>query len=248
MKRLCLTALLFLAAASASLAAELPPGFVDAQKAIPGLIVEMRYFGRHNFVGARIDGYEAPRCILTKTAAAALAGVQADLQPMGLGLKVYDCYRPQRAVAHFQRWAKDVADAKTKAEFYPSVDKRDLFKLGYVADKSSHSRGSTVDLTIVPLPSAPQPAFRLGEKLAACTRPVGERWPDNSLDMGTGFDCFDKLAHTASPAAPAQARANRALLKTLMTKHGFINFDQEWWHYTLAGEPFPDTYFDFPVR
>jgi D-alanyl-D-alanine dipeptidase len=229
-------------------AAEMPRGFVDAGKAIPGVIVEMRYFGAHNFVGARVNGYEAPRCFLTRPAATALAKVQAELKPMGLGIKVYDCYRPKRAVGHFQRWARDINDTKTKTEFYPTIDKRNLFKLGYVADKSSHSRASTVDLTIVALPPATQPEFRLGQKLVACTKPAGQRWPDNSLDMGTGFDCFNEFSHTANPAIPAQARANRALLKALMEKHGFINFDQEWWHYTLADEPFPKTYFDFPIR
>jgi D-alanyl-D-alanine dipeptidase len=231
-----------------ALAADLPPGFVDAGQAIPGLIVEMRYFGVHNFVGAKVDGYEAPRCILSRSAAAALARVQAELKPMGLSLKVYDCYRPKRAVAHFQRWARNIKDVKTKAEFYPTVDKRDLFKLGYIADKSSHSRGSTMDLTIVPLPAKKQPQFHLGEKLIACTQPAGKRWPDNGLDMGTGFDCFSERSHTANQALPAQARANRALLKGLMEKYGFVNYDKEWWHFTLAGEPFPETYFDFLVR
>jgi D-alanyl-D-alanine dipeptidase len=232
----------------ATQAADLPPGFVDAGNAIPGVFVEMRYHGVHNFVGAKVDGYDAPRCILTKPAAAALAKVQAELKLMGLGIKVYDCYRPGRAVAHFERWARDINDVKTKAEFYPTVDKRDLFKLGYVADKSSHSRGSTVDLTIVPLPPTPQPKFSLGAKQTACTKPAGKRWPDNGLDMGTGFDCFHERSHTANPAIPAQARANRALLQSLMAKHGFVNYDKEWWHYTLAGEPFTDTYFDFPIH
>lgn len=243
---LLLSALLL--CAPAIQAADPLPGFVDAEKAIPDLIVEMRYHGAHNFVGARVDGYEAPRCILTKPAAAALAKVQAELKPMGLGIKVYDCYRPKRAVAHFERWARDIKDTKTKAEFYPTIDKRDLFKLGYVADKSSHSRGSTVDLNIVALPAAPQPQFRLGQKLAACTKSASQRWPDNGLDMGTGFDCFHERSHTANQALPGQARANRALLKALMEKHGFVNYELEWWHYTLAGEPFPDTYFDFPIR
>jgi D-alanyl-D-alanine dipeptidase len=229
-------------------AAGLPPGFVYAEDVIPDLILEMRYFGVHNFVGTKVDGYESPRCILTRPAAAALAKVQAELKPMGLAVKIYDCYRPRRAVAHFERWARDINDVKTKAEFYPTVDKRDLFKLGYVADKSSHSRGSTVDLNIVPLPATPQPKFSLSAKQVACTKPVGQRWPDNGLDMGTGFDCFNERSHTANPSIPAQARANRALLQSLMDKHGFVNYDKEWWHYTLGGEPFPDTYFDFPIR
>ena len=126
-----------------------PPGFVDAATVVDGLVVDMRYFGDDNFVGARIDGYEASRCLLTRPAAAALARVQQDLAPQGFGLKVFDCYRPTRAVAHFVRWARDVKDVKRKADFYPDVDKRDLFRLGYISNRSGHSRGSTVDLTLV---------------------------------------------------------------------------------------------------
>ena len=128
-----------------------PPGFVDAATVVDGLVVDMRYFTEDNFVGARIDGYEASRCLLTRPAAMALARVQQHLAPQGFGLKVYDCYRPTRAVAHFVRWARDVKDVKRKADFYPDVDKRDLFRLGYISNRSGHSRGSTVDLTLVRL-------------------------------------------------------------------------------------------------
>jgi D-alanyl-D-alanine dipeptidase len=224
------------------------PELVDAARVVPDLVVEMRYHTAHNFVGAPVEGYLAPRCLLTRPAARALAAVQAELKPMGLGLKVYDCYRPARAVAHFQRWARDLDDAKTKTEFYPTVDKRDLFKLGYVAERSSHSRGSTVDLTIVPLPPPPQPLWRLDGPQEPCYQPAGERWPDNGLDMGGGFDCFHQISHTANPEASPQVRANRLLLKSLMERHGFVNYELEWWHYTLGDEPYPDTYFDVPVE
>jgi len=228
--------------------APLPPGFVDAATMVPGLVLEMRYLGSHNFVGEPVHGYHASRCLLTVPAARALAAVQAELKPMGLGLKVYDCYRPQRAVDHFVDWAKDLDDKRTKAEFYPGVLKKDLFAEGYIAAKSSHSRGSTTDLTIIPLPPPTQTTYLPGQKLTSCSAPAGQRFGDNSLDMGAGFDCFDPLAHTANPSVGTQQRANRLLLKTLMHEHGFKNLDVEWWHYTLASEPFPNTYFDFPIR
>ena len=224
------------------------PGFIDAATVIPDLVVEMRYIGSHNFVGRPVSGYQASRCLLTKKAAQVLAAVQAELKPMGLGLKIYDCYRPQQAVDHFVAWAKDLDDKLTKAEFYPGVDKKDLFSKGFIAAKSSHSRGSTVDLTLIPLPPPPQEIYHPGQQLISCTAPAGQRFGDNSLDMGTGFDCFDPLSHTANPSVSVQQRVNRLLLKALMEKHGFKNLDEEWWHYTLKDEPFPDNYFNFPVR
>ena len=142
-------ALLLLAAQGAHAQAPLPAGFVDAAAVVDGLVVDMRYFGANNFVGERIDGYEGPRCLLSAPAANALAAVERDLAARGLGLKVFDCYRPQRAVAQFVRWAQRIDDVKRKREFYPDVDKRDLFKEGYISDRSGHSRGSTLDLTLV---------------------------------------------------------------------------------------------------
>lgn len=225
-----------------------PDTFVDITEVIPDVVLEIRYYGEHNFLGTRVDGYLAPKCILTRAAAQALAGVQNDLRPFSLSLKIYDCFRPQRAVDHFVRWAKDVDDTKTKQEFYPAVDKRNLFRDGFIASRSGHSRGSTVDLTIVPVPVPPQPVFVLGQPLVACTLPVGKRFPDNSIDMGTGFDCFDELSHPANPKMGLRQRLNRLLLRTLMEKHGFRPYDKEWWHFTLANEPYPDTYFNFPVK
>ncbi len=227
---------------------KIPNGFVDISQAIPGVLLDIRYFGFHNFLGEKVDGYLAPKCYLTQEAATALAGVQNDLQPSSLTLKIYDCYRPQRAVNHFVRWAKDIENTKTMKEFYPTVDKRNLFRDGYIAEKSSHSRGSTVDLTIVPLPAAKQPDYIPGQKLCECYLPAEKRFRDNSIDMGTGFDCFHELSHTANPKIGKQKKINRLLLKTLMEKHGFKNYDMEWWHYTLKNEPYPNTYFDFPVE
>jgi len=204
--------------------APLPPGFVDAAAVVDGLVVDMRYFGDNNFVGQRIDGYERPRCLLSVPAANALAAIERDLAANGLGLKVFDCYRPQRAVAHFVRWAQRIDDLKHKREFYPDVDKRDLFKDGYISDRSGHSRGSTLDLTLV------------------------RRADGRELDMGSPFDFFSPKSWPSDRSVSGEAQKNRARLAGAMTRGGFRPYDKEWWHFTLVEEPFPDTYFDFPVR
>lgn len=219
-----LAAVLLLLAQPARSQAPLPAGFVDAAAVVDGLAVDMRYAGDNNFVGQRIDGYARARCILTAPAANALAAVQRDLVARGLGLKVFDCYRPQRAVAHFVRWAQRIDDVKRKREFYPDVDKRDLFKEGYISERSGHSRGSTVDLTLV------------------------RRADGRELDMGLPFDFFGAKSWPADTSVSGEAQNNRALLAAQMTRGGFRPYDKEWWHFTLRDEPFPDTYFDFPVR
>ena len=201
-----------------------PDSFVDAATVAPGLLVEARYATAHNFVGVPIDGYGKPLCYLTKPAAAALAQVVADLEPRGLTLKVFDCYRPVRAVAHFARWARNLGDQKMKAEFYPQVDKSTLFRDGYIAARSGHSRGSTVDLT------------------------VARRADGQELDMGTPFDFFSPRSWPSDRGVRAEAQANRALLARAMGKRGFRPHGKEWWHFTLRQEPYPQTYFDFPVR
>lgn len=239
--------LLWLAAPSSPGAADASGPFVDAADVVPELVVDMRYAGPHNFLGRPVDGYESPSCRLTRDAAGALARVQAELLPFGLGLKVYDCYRPQRAVDDFVRWSRDPKDVRTRAEFYPAVEKADLFREGYIASRSSHSRGSTVDLTIVPLPQPPVPPWP-PTILVACDRPATERWHDGSLDMGTEFDCFAEASATRNPDIEADQRGHRLLLKHLMERHGFINYAQEWWHFTLADEPYPETFFDIPIR
>lgn len=227
---------------------KVPEGFVDIQKVIPNVLLDIRYYGPHNFVGQKVDGYIAPKCVLTKQAAEALAKVQNDLELHSLSLKIYDCYRPQRAVNHFVRWAKEIDNTKTKKEFYPNVDKANLFKDGYIDSKSGHSRGSTIDLTIVPLPAPIQQDYVPGQKLSECYLPAAKRFGDNSIDMGTGFDCFHELSHTTNKNISDQQKNNRLLLKKLMEKHGFKNYDLEWWHYTLKNEPYPNTYFDFGIE
>jgi D-alanyl-D-alanine dipeptidase len=227
MIRLAVAAVVMLALAPPAVAQRndpRPDGFVDAASVAPGLIVEARYATAHNFVGRPIDGYERPICYLTRPAAAALAQVVADLEPHGLTLKVYDCYRPVRAVAHFVRWARSLRDQTMKAEFYPDVDKSTLFRDGYIAAHSGHSRGSTVDLT------------------------VARRTDGKALDMGTPFDFFSPHSWPSDRGIGRGAQDNRALLAQAMRRRGFRPYDKEWWHFTLRHEPYPETYFDFPVR
>lgn len=201
--------------------------FVDVRSLDPSIAADMKYAGSENFVGEPIDGYEAPRCLLSRVAAEALVEVQSILRDDGFGLLVFDCYRPQRGVDHFVRWAKDTADLRTKAEYYPNVRKSRLFEDGYIASRSGHSRASTVDLTMV------------------------RRRPDDSveaLDMGTPFDFFDPRSHTESPDVTAEQQANRLRLRDAMEEGGFRNYSAEWWHYTMRDEPYPDEYFDRPIR
>ncbi|MFE7775930.1 M15 family metallopeptidase [Streptomyces sp. NPDC057445] len=249
-------ALLAVTAASSSPAAatravrpdpKAPAEFVALRLVDPTIIQEMRYTTAHNFIGEPIDGYRQPVCILTRPAARALHLAQRQLLRRGYSLKVYDCYRPQRAVDHFVRWAKDLDDERMKQEFYPHVDKSRLFEDGYIAEKSGHSRGGTVDLTVVKLPAGKTRPYIPGEQLVPCYAPKGERFPDNSVDMGTGFDCFDTLSNTDDPRVQGAQRANRQLLKATLTDAGFVNLPEEWWHFTHKPELFPDTYFDFPV-
>jgi D-alanyl-D-alanine dipeptidase len=222
MRALIASALLLLSALAAPAQEQRPASFVDAATVVPGLVVEMRYFGDNNFVGRRIDGYEKPLCLLTREAAQALAEVARDLSSRGLQLKAFDCYRPKRAVAHFLRWANAITDLKNKSAFYPDMEKHQLFSDGYISTRSGHSRGSTVDLTLM--------------------SSAGE------LDMGTPFDFLSPRSAASDSHVSAQARSNRALLAAAMSKRGLRPYAKEWWHFTLRGEPFPDTLFDFPVR
>ena len=216
-------AALFALAIQPALAQQRPAAFVDAATAAPGLVLEMRYATPHNFVGVPIDGYDKPVCYLTRQAATALADVARDLAPRGLALKVYDCYRPVRAVAHFVRWARNLSDQSQKAEFYPQVDKSTLFRDGYIASHSGHSRGSTVDITQV-------------------------HSNGQAVDMGTPFDFFSTRTWPSDKTVSRVAQANRATLAGAMKRRNFRPYDKEWWHFTLRGEPFPHTAFNFPIR
>ncbi|MFF5174490.1 M15 family metallopeptidase [Micromonospora sp. NPDC000089] len=225
-----------------------PSDIVLLAQVDPSIAVDIRYATAHNFVGRPIDGYPEPLCLLTRPAAEALRRVQDAARARGRSLRVYDCYRPQRAVDDFVRWGADPGAQQMKAEFYPRVDKSRLFADGYLGAPTAHSRGSTLDLTLEPLPAPTRAAgWTVGQPLVPCTDPAGRRFADGGVDMGTGFDCFDALAHTDDPRVTGTARDNRDLLRQLMTREGFVNYDREWWHYRFAAEPYPDTYFDFPV-
>jgi zinc D-Ala-D-Ala dipeptidase len=226
----------------------LPAGFVYLHDIDPSILQDIRYAGFHNFIGRPIKGYQAKQCILTQEAAYALAKVQKKLKPLSLSLKVYDCYRPTLAVADFVAWSKDRSQQQMKTEFYPRVDKADVFRLGYVAKKSGHSSGSTVDLTIVPIPTPSQASYHPQHELVSCTAPYQLRYHDNSIDMGTGFDCMDVLSHALNPEISKMATQQRLLLRQIMIQYGFEPYENEWWHFTLKNEPFADKYFNFIVR
>lgn len=201
-----------------------PEGFVRLQKEIPNLLIDARYFGKNNFIGNPIKGYYSDSLILSKDAAKALLIIQKILKPQGYELKIFDAYRPQKAVNHFVEWAKDLNDTLMKAEFYPNTKKSNLFREGYIAEKSSHSRGSTVDLTLV---------FSQSLK---------------ELDMGSPYDFFGKISWpTDSTVSPLQYN-NRRFLQTIMEENGFVQLPQEWWHFTLKNEAFPNQYFDFDLK
>jgi D-alanyl-D-alanine dipeptidase len=202
---------------------ELPEGFIRLSEVIHDIHVDLRYYSQDNFLGRPVAGYLSPVCILSLPAAKALGKVQLDLNKEGLNLKVFDTYRPQRAVDDFIRWAKNLNDTSMKKTYYPKVSKSLLFKHGYIAARSGHTRGSTVDLTLIDSTG-------------------------NELDMGTPWDFFSPKSWLDSQAVSKQAQHNRALLQEVMQKHGFIPYEAEWWHFTLEYEPFPNTYFDFPVQ
>lgn len=224
-----------------------PSDFVALEDVDPTILQDIRYFTPHNFTGDPVDGYEAPMCLLTRDAAEALRRAQQEFMADGYTLKVYDCYRPQRAVNDFVAWARDLGDQRMKPEFYPRVDKSTLFADGYIAEQSGHSRGSTVDLTVVPLPPTVTRPYVPGEPLVDCIAPQSERFPDNGVDTGTGYDCFDTLSHTLDPRVQGEQLKNRLLLKDGLEKQGLENYENEWWHFTYKPETYPDTYFDFPV-
>ncbi len=225
----------------------LPKGFVYLRDIDPTIVQDIRYAGSHNFVGRPIRGYLAAECILSGSAANALEGVQKRLAEKKLSLIVWDCYRPKRAVDDFLQWSKDKAHSEMKTEFYPGTDKKDLFALGYLAKRSAHSRGSTVDLAIVPTAFSAAPPPNPSQSPKACTSPKGERFEDGTIDFGTGYDCLDVLASTSNPRAGGPALHNRQTLRSYMQEAGFRPYAREWWHFELINEPFHRDGFDFEV-
>ena len=200
-----------------------PSGFVVLADYVPHIVQEIRYYSTYNFIGERIDGYEEPCAILTLEAARALKAVSAEMLVQGYRLKVFDAYRPSRAVKHFVFWGIEDQDVRMKPYFYPEMEKQELFSRGYVASKSSHSRGSTIDLTLLDMNTGKE------------------------LDMGSPFDLFSEVSHPDYRGITQAQYENRMLLHRAMLRNGFEPIDCEWWHFTLGQEPYPDTYFDFPV-
>jgi zinc D-Ala-D-Ala dipeptidase len=225
----------------------LPKGFVYLRDINPTIVQDIRYAGSHNFVGRPIRGYLAAECILSQPAANALEYVQRKLAEKELSLIVWDCYRPKRAVADFLQWSKDPAHSEMKTEFYPRTDKEKLFALGYLAKPSAHSRGSTVDLAIVPTAFSSAPPPKPSQSLKTCTSPKGERFEDGTIDFGTGYDCLDVMANTSNARAGGTARRNRQTLRSYMQGAGFRPYAREWWHFELINEPFHRGGFDFEV-
>ncbi len=208
----------------ATFSQNLPKGFSYVKDIIPTIQQELRYCSHNNFMGVPANGYEEPVLITSTKTANALKKVQDKLSKKGLGLKVYDAYRPQTAVNHFVKWARVPNDTVTKSQYYPKLNKRHLFRLGYIATKSGHSRGSSIDLTIVNINS--------GEE----------------LDMGSPYDFFGVVSHTSYTKLSKEQKSNRLLLRKIMLANGFKPYSNEWWHFTLRNEPFPKTYFDFPIK
>ena len=200
-----------------------PSRFVLLAEFVPSIIQEIRYYSTYNFIGDRIDGYEEPCAVLTKEAARALKSVSNELNVMGYRLKVFDAYRPVIAVKHFVMWGIEDTDIRMKPFFYPDLEKEELFMKGYIATRSSHSRGSTVDLTLLDMKTSKE------------------------VDMGSPFDMFSEVSHPDYKGITKEQYDNRMLLQSVMMRNGFEPFDTEWWHFTLRDEPFPDTYFEFPV-
>ncbi len=200
-----------------------PKGFVYLHQLMPGILYELRYYGNHNFTGRPLPGYHRPVAILSLEAAKALRNAQITLERQGYQLKVFDAYRPQKAVNAFIKWAKATGDTLGKKEFYPQVDKRYLFQLGYIASKSGHSRGSTADLTIIDAKTGVE------------------------MDMGGYFDFFGDVSHQEYEKISPQQKQNRLILKSAMENAGFRAYSEEWWHFPLRHEPYPDTYFDFDI-
>jgi len=244
-----IVAAIVLAAMTQAAAAQraLPAGFVYLRDVDPTIAQDIRYAGSDNFVGRPLPGYEATECILRRDVAAALKRVQADLAASGLSLKVYDCYRPIRAVRAMAAWVNDGRSEAATKRFFPKLPKSSLLRAGYIASRSRHSSGTTIDLTLMRTAAAVPAAFDPAAAYGPCTAPLAQRSPDNAVDMGTSFDCFDPASYTASAAISTEQRRWRRVLLEAMRKQGFANYNHEWWHFSYAGSAGAPAY-DFPIR
>jgi zinc D-Ala-D-Ala dipeptidase len=244
MRKLPPVAIVILVLIAPAFARDLPEGFAYLRDVAPAIAQEIRYASYDNFTGRPLPGYAAGECVLRREVAQALARVEAELAKQNLGLKVYDCYRPTRAVRAMWRWSNEGNGGAKR--FYPHHPKDQLFSLGYIATHSRHSTGNAVDLTLIKLPPAKAAPFERDARYGPCTAPAAERAPDNTIDMGTGFDCLDEKSTTRSSAIAAEPRRWRLVLNAAMRKQGFFNYPREWWHYSFGarGEPA----YDFPIE
>ena len=234
-----------LAFAGAAGGQRLPGGFVVLRELDPTILQDIRYAGANNFVGRPLAGYEAAECVVKREVGGALKRVQDQLTPQRLSLKMLDCYRPQRAVHDMVVWAQNGRETPAERRYNPAFGKKDLFRLGYIAEHSGHSTGAAVDLTLVDLGADNSGKFDPNKAYADCTAPASARVPEGSVDMGTGYDCSDLKAHTAATAITPAQRGWRNLLLAAMAKQGFVNYSKEWWHFSLPGAAGPA--YDFPI-
>ncbi|MBM3467902.1 MAG: M15 family metallopeptidase [Alphaproteobacteria bacterium] len=231
---------------AAATSSGLPTGFVYLENINPSILTSLRYFGNENFIGQPINGYLDNRVVFTKEAAAALSQAQFLFQKEGYSVVVYDTYRPQTAVENFWQWSQNIEDQLKKAEYYPRIDKAKVFELGYIARRSGHSRGSTVDLSIIPLGQTVR-------SIECKPRTLQDGFEflyldDGTVDMGSHFDLFDDASHSQNSLITPQYQQRRLHFIEIMEQCGFVNYAKEWWHFTLKNEPFPNTYFDFPIK
>jgi D-alanyl-D-alanine dipeptidase len=238
-------ALVVAASTSQASAQGLPAGFVFLRDVDPTIIQDIRYAGSNNFVGRPLAGYGAAECVVKREVALALKGIQQKLARQNLSLKMFDCYRPARAVADMVAWSKDGKETAAGKRYNPAFRKADLFRLGYIATHSQHSTGAALDLTLVDLSADNSAAFDPSKAYADCTAPVEARAPEGSVDMGTGYDCSDVKSHSAASAIASPQRRWRNMLVAVMSRHGFVNYSKEWWHFSLRGAGGPA--YDFPI-
>ena len=238
-------ALMIAVPASSAGAQTLPGGFVFLRDIDPTILQDIRYAGSNNFVGRPLAGYEAAECVVKRDVGLALQRVQRELASQGLSLKMLDCYRPARAVHEMVVWAQNGRETPAERRYNPGFSKKDLFRLGYIAEHSGHSTGTAVDLTLVDLKADHSPPFDPNRAYADCTAAADARAPEASVDMGTGYDCSDVRAHTAANSITKSQRRWRNLLVAAMTKQGFVNYSKEWWHFSLPGAAGPA--YDFPI-
>lgn len=232
-------------AMSTASAQSLPGDFAFLRDIDPTIIQDIRYAGANNFMGRPIAGYGAAECVVKRAVGLRLKAVQQDLARQGLSLKMFDCYRPARAVADMMAWSRNGTETAAERRYNPAFSKADLFRLGYIATHSGHSTGAAVDLTLVDLRADNSRKFDPAKTYADCTAPVTARAPEGSVDMGTGYDCSDEKGHTAARSITPAQRRWRTTLVAAMARQGFVNYAKEWWHFSLPGAG--DAAYDFPI-